>query len=126
MTTQVTPDLSEIISITAPTSQKAGILRHNPRGEWMFASPSLETIVYLSGRTRLLEGDSAKRYWDQMPGKKQAYYRKYCETEDFRKFAVIRTEVDKIVLCKPYSYTKTVLFERGALKSVNGFAAVHA
>lgn len=114
MTTQVTTDLEEIISITAPTSQKAAILRTNPQAEWMFASSSMETIVYLSGRTRLIEGDAAKRYWDQMPGKSKAYYRKYCDTEDYHKFAVIRTEVNKIVLCKPYAYTKTVLFDKSA------------
>ncbi len=112
MTTQVTPDLEEIISITAPTSQKVEFLRLNPQAEWMFACPSLETIVYLSGRTRVLEGDAAKRYWDQMPGKSKAYYRKYCETEDYHKFAVIRTEVNKVVLCKPYSYKKLVLWEK--------------
>lgn len=114
MTAQVTPDLEEIISITAPTSQKAAILRANPQAEWMFACPSLETIVYLSGRTRVIEGDAAKRYWDQMPGKSKAYYRKYCETEDYHKFAVIRTEVSKVVLCKPYVYTKSVLWEKEA------------
>lgn len=112
MTTQVTTDMEEIISITAPNSLKADILRANPQAEWMFASPSMETIVYLSGHTRLIEGDAAKRYWDQMPGKSKAYYRKYCETEDYHKFAVIRTEVSKVVLCKPYAYTKSVLWDK--------------
>lgn len=78
----------------------------------MFASPSMETIVYLSGFTRVVEGEAAKRYWDRMPGKAQAYYRKYCETEDYHKFAVIRTEVGKVVLCKPYAYKKNVVFDR--------------
>lgn len=114
MTTQVTSDLEEVVSITAPNSQKAEELRRNPQAEWMFASPSMETIVYLSGLTRLVEGDAAKRYWDQMPGKAQAYYRKYCETEDYHKFAVIRTEVSKVVFCKPYAYTKTVVFDKSA------------
>lgn len=114
MTAQVTTDLEEVVSITAPTSQKAAILRASPQGEWMFASSSLETIVYLSGRTRLIEGDAVKRYWDKMPGKAKAYYRKYCETEDFHKFAVILTEVSKVVLCKPYAYTKIVLFDKSA------------
>lgn len=118
MTTQVTTDLEEIISITAPNSQKAAILRANPQAEWMFASPSMETIVYLSGHTRLLEGDVAKRYWDQMPGKSKAYYRKYCETEDYHKFSVIRTEVDRVVLCKPYTYTKTIIWDKAASEDV--------
>lgn len=112
MTTQVTTDMEEIISITAPNSLKADILRANPQAEWMFASPSMETIVYLSGHTRLIEGDAAKRYWDQMPGKSKAYYRKYCETEDCHQFAVIRTDVSKVVLCKPYAYTKSVLWDK--------------
>jgi hypothetical protein len=78
----------------------------------MFASPSMETIVYLSGYTRLIESHAAKRYWDQMAGKAQAYYRKYCETEDYHKFAVIRTDVSKVVLCKPYAYKKSVLWDK--------------
>ena len=112
MTTQVTTDMEEIISLTAPNSLKAATLRANPQAEWMFASPSMETIVYLSGHTRLIEGDAAKRYWDMMPGKSKAYYRKYCETEDYQKFAVIRTDVSKVVLCKPYAYTKSVLWDK--------------
>lgn len=114
MTTQVTEDLEEIISITAPISHKVADLRRNPQAEWMYATPSMETLVYLSGFTRVIEGEAAKRYWDQMPGKSQAYYRKYCETEDYHKFAVIRTEVSKIVLCKPYAYKKTTLFDKNA------------
>lgn len=118
MTAQVTDDLEEIISITAPTSQKVADLRRNPQAEWMFATPSMETLVYLSGFTRVVEGEAAKRYWDQMPGKAQAYYRKYCETGDYHQFAVVRTEVSKIVLCKPYVYKKTVLFEKPAAATV--------
>ena len=118
MTTQVTTDLAEVTSITAPTSQKVAELRRNPQAEWMFASSSLETIVYLSGFTRVIEGEAAKRYWDQMPGKAQAYYRKYCETEDYHKFAVIRTEVGRIVVCKPYAYKKTILFDKHAKPTV--------
>ncbi len=118
MTTQVTGDLEEIVSITAPTSQKVAELRRNPQAEWMFASASLETLVYLSGYTRVVEGEAAKRYWDQMPGKAQAYYRKYCQTEDYHKFAVIRTEVSKVVLCKPYAYKKTVVFDKHARPTV--------
>lgn len=112
MTPCVTSDLEEIISITAPSSQKVASLRQNPRAEWMFASASLETLVYLSGHTRIIEGVAAKRYWDRVPGKSQAYYRKYCAIEDYRLFSVIRTEVDHIELCKPCAYTKTVLFTR--------------
>jgi len=114
MTAQVTQDLEEVISITAPISQKVADLRSNPHAEWMFASHGMETIVYLSGHTRVVEGEAAKRYWDKMPGKAQAYYRKYCDTDDFHKFVVVRTEVDKVVLCKPYSYKKTVLFDKHA------------
>ncbi|WP_395718944.1 pyridoxamine 5'-phosphate oxidase family protein [Prosthecobacter sp.] len=119
MTTQVTDDLEEIISITAPISQKIADLRRNPQAEWMYATSSMETLVYLSGFTRVIEGEAAKRYWDRMPGKAQAYYRKYCETEDYHKFAVIRTEVSKVVLCKPYAYKKTILFEKTSTPKVN-------
>jgi len=112
MTVQVTDDLEEVVSITAPTAQKVADLRCNPQAEWMFATPAMETIVYLSGHTRIVEGEAAKRYWDRMPGKAQAYYRKYCETGDYHQFVIVRTEVSKVVLCKPYAYTKTVLFEQ--------------
>ena len=112
MTVQVSTDLEEVMSITAPTSQKIAELRSNPQAEWMFATPSMETLVYLSGFTQVIEGGAAKRHWDRMPGKAQAYYRKYCETDDYQKFTVIRTDVTKVVLCKPYVYKKTVLFEK--------------
>lgn len=118
MTTQVTEDLVEVFSITAPTSQKIADLRRNPQAEWMFSTASMETLVYLSGFTRVIEGEAAKRYWDQMPGKAQAYYRKYCDTDDYHKFAIIRTEVSKVVLCKPYAYKKTVIFNKSAAPTV--------
>jgi general stress protein 26 len=118
MTTQVTNDLEEVISITSPVSQKAAELRRNPQAEWMFGSPSMETLVYLSGFTRVVEGEAAKRYWDRMPGKAQAYYRRYCEEGDYHNFAVIRTEVSKVVLCKPYAYKKTVIFDKSVRPTV--------
>jgi hypothetical protein len=77
----------------------------------MFASTSLETVVYLSGPTEILEGDEAKRYWDRIPGKSKAYYRNYCDPDDASKFAVIRTRVTKIVYCRPIGYRKTFVDE---------------
>lgn len=112
MTADVTPDLEEVVSITAPISRKVADLRRNPQAEWMFATPSMESLVYLSGPTRVLEGDAAKRHWDKMPGKLHAYYRKYCDIDDHTRFVVIRTSVEKVVFCKPYAYKKTVLFEK--------------
>jgi len=112
MTVQVTPDLEEVISITAPISQKVADLRSNPQAEWMFSSAGMETLVYLSGRTRVVEGEAAKRYWDKMTGKSRAYYRKYCDTDDYTQFVVVRTAVQKIVLSKPYAYKKTVILDK--------------
>jgi len=112
MTAEVTPDLEEVISITAPISRKVADLRRNPQAEWMFATPSMESMVHLSGPTRLLEGDAAKRHWDKMPGKLHAYYRKYCSVDDHNQFVVIRTSVHRVVFSKPYAYKKTVLFEK--------------
>ena len=103
--------MQEVVTITAPTTQKIANLRANPQGEWMFASPSIETVVYLSGPTQIMEGDEARRYWDRMPGKSKAYYRNYCDTDDCAKFAVIRTLVTKVVYCRPIGYRKTVVDE---------------
>jgi len=103
--------MEEVVSITAPTTQKFENLRANPQAEWMVASPSNETIVYLSGPTQIMEGDEAKRRWDRMPGKSKAYFRNYCDSDDHTKFAVIRTEVTKIVYCRPVGYRKTVVEE---------------
>ena len=101
--------MEEVVTITTPTTQKIANLRANPQGEWMFASPSMETVVYLSGPTEIIERDEAQRYWDRMPGKSKAYYRNYCETDDPGKFAVIRTRVTKIIYCRPIGYRKTVV-----------------
>lgn len=104
-------NMEEVVTITAPTTQKIANLRANPQGEWMFASLSIETVVYLSGPTEILEGDEAKGYWDRMPGKSKAFYQNYCDTDDPAKFAVIRTRVTKIVYCRPIGYRKTVVDE---------------
>jgi len=103
--------MEEVFSITAPTTQKIANLRANPRAEWMVASPSNETIVYLSGPTQILEGIEAGHCWDRMPGKSKAYFRNYSDTDDHTKFAVIRTEVTKVVHCRPIGYQKTVVDE---------------
>jgi len=99
--------MEEVVTITAPTTQKIANLRANPNGEWMVTTPSLETIVYLSGPTRILEGDEAKQCWDRMPGKSKAYFRHYCDQDDCSQFAVIRTQVTKVVYCRPIGYRKT-------------------
>ncbi len=103
--------MEEVVTITAPTTLKIANLQANPRGEWMFASPSLETIVYLSGPTQILEGEEARQCWDRMPGKSKAYFRKYCDADDHSKFAVIRTKVTKVVHCRPIGYRKSVVDE---------------
>jgi general stress protein 26 len=120
MTAQVTPDLEEVISVTAPITRKVADLRCNPQAEWMFASNGMETLVYLSGRTRVVEGEAAKRYWDRMTGKDRAYYRKYCDTDDYTNFVIVRTAVQKIVVCKPYAYKKTVLLDKHASGGAEG------
>ncbi|MBI5772381.1 MAG: pyridoxamine 5'-phosphate oxidase family protein [Verrucomicrobia bacterium] len=103
--------MQEVVTITAPTTQKIANLQANPQAEWMLASPSLETIVYLSGPTQVLQGDEARRRWNRMPGKSKAYFRNYCDTDDHTKFAVIRTQVTKVVYCRPIGYRKTVVEE---------------
>lgn len=103
--------MQEVVTITVPTTQKIANLLANPQGEWMFASQSIETIVYLSGPTQILEGDEARRCWDRMPGKSKIYFRNYCDTDDYAKFAVIRTQVTKVVYCRPIGYRKTVVDE---------------
>ena len=104
-------EMEEVVTITAPNTQKIANLLANPQGEWMFASPSFETIVYLSGPTKILEGDEAKQRWDRMPGKSKGYFQNYCVTDDSTKFAVIRTQVTKVVYCRPIGYRKTVVGE---------------
>jgi len=111
MNIMVDSAMEEVVTITAPMTQKVANLRVNPQAEWMVASPANETIVYLSGPTQILEGDEAMRRWDRMPGKSKAYFRHYCDTDDHTKFAVIRTEVTKVVHCRPMGYRKTVVDE---------------
>lgn len=103
--------MQEVVTITAPTTQKVANLQVNPNGEWMVANSSLETIVYLSGPTHILQGDEARQYWDRMPGKAKAYFRHYSAPDDFSKFSVIRTQVTKVVYCRPIGYRKAVVDE---------------
>ena len=106
--------MAEVVTITAPTTQKIANLRANPQAEWMFASPSVETVVYLSGPTEILEGEAAKAYWDVAPGKSKAYFHHYCPDDDYTKFAVIRTRVTKVVYSRPIGYHKVVIAEVAA------------
>jgi general stress protein 26 len=98
--------LEEIFSITAPTTQKIANLRENPRAEWMLSNPSLESVISISGETRIIEGDEVQQYWDAIPGKLHAYYRQYNDSDDFRKFVVISTKIAKVVLTRPAAYKK--------------------
>lgn len=107
MTAVVSADLKEVIAITSPVSQKARNLRENPFSEWMFSSVSLETVAYLAGKTEIVEDpEEARRCWDQVPGKANAFYRHYQKPEDPANFAVIRTRVSDIQLVKPMGYRK--------------------
>jgi general stress protein 26 len=103
--------LNDVITITAPDTQKVANVRANPRVEWMCASDSMETVVYVSGPAEILEGDEAKRYWDAMPGKYRAYFWQYINSVDHRDFAVIRTKIEKVVYCRPQGYHKTLVYE---------------
>lgn len=109
MNFQVKGYLDEIFSITAPTTQKVANLRENPRAEWMLSNPSLESVVSLSGETRVIEGEEVRPFWDAIPGKARAYYRQYNDTDDFRKFVVISTKVGRVTLSHPAAYRKIVV-----------------
>ncbi len=101
--------LDEIFTITAPTTQKVANLRVNPRTEWMFFHPGFrsESIVYVTGETRIVEGDAGQAWWDAMPGKLRAYFRRYSDSEDFHKFVALVTTVTNVVCCCPIAYRKT-------------------
>ncbi len=103
--------MEEVICITAPNTQKIANLRANPQAEWMISSPTMETVVYLSGPTEILSDDEARKYWNSMPGKSQAYYRRYCDEDDPDKFCILRTKVTRVVYCRPPGYHKTVVHE---------------
>lgn len=111
MNTLVGTRLEEVITATAPHTLKVANLTTNSRVEWMFASPSQETLVYLEGRARIIEdaGD-AEECWNSLPDRHQAYFRNYCDSDDFRDFSLIRTEVDAVVYCRPQGYRKTVVY----------------
>lgn len=103
--------METVMSVTAPTTQKVNNLRSNHHAEWMIASPSLESMVYLSGPTRVIEGNEAESYWDSMPSKSKGYYRHYCNEDDHQKFSIILTQVEKIIYCRPPGYQQTLVYE---------------
>jgi general stress protein 26 len=103
--------LEEVITATAPDTLKVANLTVNSRVEWMFASKSQETLVYLEGRACLVEDpDDAEACWNQLPDRHQAYFRNYCDSDDFHDFSLIRTKVDAVVYCRPQGYRKTVVY----------------
>ena len=107
--------LEEVFAITAPTTQKVANLRENPHAEWMFSNPpfTVESIAYVSGETRIIEGDAVQPYWDAMPGKSRAYFRQYSNSDDFRQFVVLVTKVSKVVFCRPIAYRKIPVTDAG-------------
>lgn len=100
--------LEDVFAITAPTTQKVANLRENPHTEWMFSKPgfTIESIVYVSGDTTIVEGDAMRPYWDAMPGKSKAYFRQYNNSDDFHHFVVLVTKVSKVDFCRPIAYRK--------------------
>jgi general stress protein 26 len=110
--------LDEIFTITGPATQKVANLRANPRTEWMFSHPNftVENIAYISGETRIIEGDAVEPYWDAIPGKSRAYYRQSDKTDDFHHFVVLVTKVTKVVLSRPIAYRKFPVLDPGGAK----------
>ncbi len=108
--------LDEIFTITAPGTQKVANLRSNPRSEWMFFHPGFhsESIVYVTGETRIIEGAAVEPWWDAMPGKARAYFRRYCEADDPAKFVALVTRVTSTTCCCPVAYRKTIVSGPGA------------
>ena len=105
--------LDEIFTITAPTSQKVANLRENPRTEWMFSHPGFaaESTVYVTGETRIIEGDPVEPWWDAIPGKPRAFVRQYDASGDFHKFVALVTKVTGVVCCCPLAYRKSTVFD---------------
>lgn len=101
--------METVVAISAPTTQKIKNLQENPSVEWMFASPTMESVVYLTGPTEILTGELAQNYWNSMPNKSKAPYKNYSTSEDHKDFAIICTKVDNIVYCRPPVYHKTVV-----------------
>ncbi|MFT5465813.1 MAG: general stress protein 26 [Verrucomicrobiales bacterium] len=101
-------DLSEIFTITGPSTDKIANVRKNPNAEWMFASPAKESIVYLSGKIEIVDAESDRwSYWNKVPNKSQAFFLRYYD--EAGGFAVLRMGVERVVFCKPMAFRKIVL-----------------
>ena len=111
MNVLVDSQMEKVIAITAPHTQKAENLRENPHSEWMFASTSMESMVYLSGLTEIVTGEKALQYWNSMPGKAKAPYHNYNPSENPDDFVILCTRVEKALYCRPPGYQKTLIYE---------------
>jgi len=107
MNAVVVEGLREVIAITSPESRKVLNLEENAQAEWMFSSPSLETIAHLSGASMIVPEEEALKYWDLVPSKSRGFYRHYRKPELHTDFAIIRTQVSNIQFVKPMGYRKT-------------------
>ena len=107
--------LDEIFTITVPTTQKVANLRANPRTEWMFWQPGCqaESIVYVTGETRIVEGEAVRPWWDAMPGKSRLFIRRYSESDDPLQFVALVTKVTSVVCSCPVLYRKTAVVGPG-------------
>lgn len=107
MNAVVIDGLREVVAITSPESRKVLNLEENSQAEWMFTSPSFETVAHLSGISTIVGEEEALKYWDLVPHKSRGFYRHYRKPELHSDFAIIRTTVSNVKLVKPMGYRKT-------------------
>lgn len=108
MSTVTSGDLDEVLTITSPDSEKVGNIRDTGQAEWMFTSASKDYVVYLSGATEVVEDVAEiKRCWEVIPEKAHAFFLGYYNSG--MGFAILRTRVEKIVLCEPKRFRKLCL-----------------
>ncbi len=97
--------LSEILTITSPDSLKVKNVKETGKAEWMFTSDNKRHVVYLSGKTEVVEDVvRIKQYWDLIPEKQHAFFLGFYNSGIG--FAIVRTEVDDVVLCEPREFKK--------------------
>jgi len=97
------PNSSRILTITSPDSLKVRNIRENPSVEWLISRMSRQELLYLRGTAQIVEDVAEqKRYWQEIPGKGQAFFLRYFNTGPG--FAIIRTEIESAVLVVPEEF----------------------
>jgi general stress protein 26 len=106
-----TPDMVDLITLTSLHSHKVANIHANPHVEWMFTLPDRKSMIYFSGKARIIVDEKLKgRYYEAVPEKSRAFFMKHYRAGG--EWCVIKTHLSTAVYCANGTYMTVDLAEQ--------------